>query len=289
LATVTPADGPHLVAPVVSLTVTPSSMQYGSGPWSTTLTMSGPADGPVPTGSASWTDNGNHLCGPVSVSTAEGVTAATCGPIGGFPAGTYDIVATYSGDANYATGSDEGWLTVQPAPTAVTVTSSINPSVYGQATQVQAYMTPSMGGFWHLRIDGAPDPGQGLQGSMVEWADVDYLPAGHHDVEVDLTPGDDADYTPSSASIDQVVMRAHSTTDVKVHAHRLVAAVSVVAPGDGTPTGIVRFTVKHRNVGHATLSNGLARLHHKVAKANRSKVVAHYVGDHNVRASRSAG
>jgi hypothetical protein len=59
----------------------------------------------------------------------------------------------------------------------------------------------------------------------------------------------------------------------------VTAAVGVVPPGAGSPTGLVHFSVNGTSVGSASIVNGVATLHHKVKPGKTQHVAASYGGD----------
>jgi uncharacterized repeat protein (TIGR03803 family) len=103
-----------------------------------TATVSG---GLSPTGTVAFTSNGAIITGCGAVTLSSG--AATC--MTSFAtAAAYAIEATYSGDSMNA--SSRGTLTqevIVPPPTTTTVTSSVNPSTFGESVTLTATVTPA--------------------------------------------------------------------------------------------------------------------------------------------------
>jgi hypothetical protein len=64
-------------------------------------------------------------------------------PLGGVPsdAGNYIALCLYTGSGNYATGGATIPFTIAPAATSTTITSSVNPAVYGQPVTFTATVT----------------------------------------------------------------------------------------------------------------------------------------------------
>ena len=127
-------SGSALAAPVTyTATVTPTS---GSGA--------------VPTGTVSFTDNGTTLagCAAVSLVAGSGSTAsAQCTPVpSAMSAGSHPIVASFGGDATYATSNANLTQTVSTATTSTVLTSSpASPSPYGVAVTYTATVTAGGG------------------------------------------------------------------------------------------------------------------------------------------------
>jgi hypothetical protein len=103
-----------------------------------TATVSPTPDG----GTVAFADSGTTIlgCGAVAVNTTTG--EATCQATYNSP-GSHPIVATYSGDTNYG-GSASSTLTqtASQTNTATALSSSVNPSLIGQAVKFTATVTP---------------------------------------------------------------------------------------------------------------------------------------------------
>jgi hypothetical protein len=108
-------------APALTLTADPDPVGYGS---TTTLTAAGlPADA---TGTLAFTASGALVCDDVPVATP------TC-TLPSEAAGNYTVDVSYSGDANYTAATADADYTVVPRSTALTFTTSPEPSSYGAA------------------------------------------------------------------------------------------------------------------------------------------------------------
>jgi hypothetical protein len=97
--------------PAASLNCAPNPIPYGPQTSTCTTVLSGGA-----TGTVSLTYNGTPWASP----TLSGGTASATG-FSGMPAGLYNVVATYGGDANNATVSVSTTLTIIPGPPLVTL------------------------------------------------------------------------------------------------------------------------------------------------------------------------
>ena len=95
------------------------------------------AGAPVTTGTVQFTDGGSPLGAPVPVGPDGAATLTTST----LDAGTHQIAAAYSGDANLATSSDSLQQVVEKLATATTVTSAPNPSDVGQSVTFTATVT----------------------------------------------------------------------------------------------------------------------------------------------------
>jgi YVTN family beta-propeller protein len=81
------------------------------------------------------------------------------------------------------------------------------------------------------------------------------------------------------------VSPAASTTTLTVTATRITAHVAVTAPGSGTATGTVAFSVAGQSVGTAPVTNGVATLAYAVSSGATRQVAAVYSGSVDVTGS----
>lgn len=189
--------------------------------------------------------------------------------------GSHQFKARYlSADPNFVTStSTVANHTVNKAATKTTVTSSSPVSVSGQPvtfTATVAVLAPGAGSpsgtitFTNgtTVLGSAPvSSATGGVGSIT----VDTLSVGQHAIEATYD-GDDS-FNGSNGSVSQKVQRAQTAIVLTSSANpsqsgqgvRFTAAVSPVAPGAGTPSGTVQFTVNGANLGSpVTLVDGQA-------------------------------
>ncbi|MGD0788036.1 MAG: Ig-like domain repeat protein [Terracidiphilus sp.] len=204
-----------------------------------------------------------------------------------FAAGSYPIVATYSGDANDAGSVSAPYsLTVQLATTATAVTASPNPAVVESPVSFAARVTGNGGtptGSVAFSADGASMGSATLDSTGAATLSDAALSPGTHLIAASYT-GDANDAVSASAAIGLVVtviptataLGASSTTGGSAQV-TLVAAV--VGTGGPTPTGTVTFNDGSTAIGSATLnSSGVATLIPNLA-AGTYTIVAVYSGD----------
>ncbi|KOG44322.1 Ig-like domain repeat protein, partial [Streptomyces decoyicus] len=92
----------------------------------------------VPTGTVSFTSSsGSNRTVPLDAGGIATFTTSTP-----FQAGTETITATYNGDANFTTSTGTDTQTVNQGATSTTVSSSPDPSVFGEAVVLSATVTP---------------------------------------------------------------------------------------------------------------------------------------------------
>src|ERR1019366_9380205 len=100
-----------------------------------------PAGPPAPTGTVGFTANGTTITGCSAVPLSSSRTAACT--TAALPAGTNAIVATYSGDANSSGSSGSVSQVVNQGASTTTVTSSQNPSTFGEPVTLTATVAPA--------------------------------------------------------------------------------------------------------------------------------------------------
>ena len=239
-------------------------------------------------------DTSAVVSGAASLST----TATTSSPAGVYPilvtAGT--LTATNYDFPTFVNGT----LTVVPQTgPIVTVTPSINPSVFGQAVTFavkvsQASTGPVPTGSVQFQADGT---NFGSAVSLVNGAatspPISALGVGGHTI-IAVYSGDTF-YTGSSGSASEKVNQAATTAAIVSTANPAVlgqpisftVTVSAEAPGSGTPTGTVQFQIDGTNFGKAVaLSNGSATSGAiSTIKLGTHTITASYLGSANFVAS----
>ncbi|MGA3214002.1 MAG: choice-of-anchor tandem repeat GloVer-containing protein, partial [Terriglobales bacterium] len=217
----------------------------------------------IPTGTVAFTSNGTIITGCSAVTLASEV--ATC-TTSGLPGGTDSIVATYSGDTNYA-GSASSSLAqvVEMAATSTIVVSSLNPSTFDQAVSFTATIAPFTGGgvgAHELRFPMfSPQTPTGtvaftsngttisgcaalaLSSSGTAQCATSALPTGTDAIVA--TYSGDANYSGSRGDLSQVVNQVTTATVLASSLNpstvdQSVALTATISPG--TPTGTVGFT-----------------------------------------------
>jgi hypothetical protein len=204
----------------------------------------------IPTGTVTFTDGSTKL-GTVTLDATGAAQLSTSFAT----AGTQSILASYSGDSSYSPSSATLAETVQ-AVTTLQLTSSANPSVYGQPVTFTAVIpatTSSSGntttnptsGTVTFTIDmGTPVVVPISSGKAIYTTAT--LALGTHSVVAAYSGGSLA--TPSQATLSQVVSQAGSTATLAASGSfvagqplTLSAMVGAKAPGAGLPTGNVAF------------------------------------------------
>jgi hypothetical protein len=192
------------------------------------------------------------------------------------------------GDGTFAAAPQlQQTISVTSVPTTVSVVTSPTSSVFGQPVTATASVSATVGtptGSVQFAIDGsalgAPITVSGGTAS-VALTDVvgNPLAPGSHSLVATFTPDDTVTYSVGTDTVSHVVSQAATTTGVVVNATSLVATVAPVAPGAGTPTGSVAFTVGGKSVGRAPLSGSTATLTYTTKPGMTQHVAATYSGD----------
>ena len=245
--------------------------------------------GLTPTGTVQFRVDGSALGTPVALVAGSATSSSTTS----LALGTRVITAQYSGDAGFngSTGTlNQG---VGSTATAVAISSSSNPSVFGQTVSFTAVVTATSGtptGTVQFQVDGA-NLGSPitLNGGNAVSPTTSSLTIGNHSVTAAYTPTGTFAASSGTMSGGQTVTAAGTTTAVASSANpstfgqsiTFTATVAVVAPGSGTPTGTVQFAVDGGNLGSpVTLVSG---------SATSSATSSLGAGNHSVTATYTPG
>lgn len=262
-----------------------------------TATVSIAAGGGVtPDGTVSFMD-GTTLLSTQTISAGGVAIYATAA----LTAGVHQITAVYNGDAaKQIQGSTSAVLNQDvQAPTTSTLTSSLNPSNYGNSVTFTATVPPSGSSAPTGTVsflDGATQIGTGtLAGNPgVATFTTSTLNVGTHPITANYA-GDSKNGPSSSLPVSQVVNQASTATTVTAAPSpgiaggpETITATVKVSSGSGTPTGTVTFTSGTTQLGSAPVSNaGTATITPALAQGSY-QIVATYSGDANDLGSASA-
>jgi uncharacterized membrane protein len=181
---VTTSGSPSMYGQSVTFTATVTS-SYGAIPDGETVTF---YDGTTPLSSV-----------PLAGGAATYATSALSGK-------THTIKATYSGDAKLAPSTGSVKQVVEKYPTTATLTSSLNPSQFGQAVTFTAHVTstgPAPTGSVKF-LDGTTSIGLATLSGGVAKLTKSTLAVGTHPITAHYN-GDAASSTSTSAVVNQVV------------------------------------------------------------------------------------
>lgn len=258
VANATYATSSASVDQVVSLNATTTTVTSSLNPSSvgdavtfTATVVSGGA--PVASGSVTFSVDGTPVGGAVPVSAAGEATLTTST----LTAGSHTIEASYTGLPTYGPSSDDLDQAVDLLVSSTTLTSSDNPSVFGDSVTFTATVSvsgaPVTAGSVTFSIDGTDVSTVAVSGVGEAVLTTATLSAGTHTVEARYLP------TPSTAasvaSLQQDVGQLASTTTVTSSPNPAdfgdtVTLVATVAAGGAPVTsGSVQFSVGGTPVG----------------------------------------
>jgi PhoPQ-activated pathogenicity-related protein len=250
----------------------------------------------TPTGTVMFLDGANVI-GQGTLSAGKATFSTTTLALNG-----HSITASYAGNATF-TGSASTVLTqtVNPAATTAKVTSSANPSVFGQTVTFTVTIT--------AKTPGAGTPtgtvtifdGTAVlamlpyNGSAITFPTSTLSVASH---SITAQYGGNADFTASTSNtVIQSVRAAATTTAVTSSLNpsafgnsvTFTATVSVIAPGTGIPTGTtVTFKDGTKVLGTGTLDiNGQATFTTSALNVGSHSITAVYSATTNLKTSTS--
>jgi hypothetical protein len=265
--------------------------------FSATVVPIAPGGGPL-TGTVQFVIDGSNVGSPVSLDSVGGVLSSSFSTA--LLPGTHTIIASYSGDANF-TSSLSSMLTqtVGKAATATVVSSTANPSVFGQSILFAATVTNTTSGAGtptgtvQFVIDGANfgSPVH-LVGGVATSSAAGSLSVDAHTIQA-VYSGDGI-FTGSTGIVTQSVNKATTSTVVKASINPVIsgqilsftATIGVGSPGAGTPSGSVQFVIDGANAGSPVkVNNAGSVLTASFAPSSLAvgihTIVASYSGDGN--------
>jgi len=177
------------------------------------------------------------------------------------------------------------------ASTTTTLSSSLNPSHYGQQITFTAVVTPSGSGTPTGSVtfdDGATSLGSVILAKGVATLTTNALTAGSHSISATYS-GDATFAASTSAPLVQTVAQASPTVTLSSglnpsYVGQQVTLSAIVSAGPATPTGTITFKQGSKVVGTTNLENGQASLAIAFAKSGNYSIVASYSGDQNYSA-----
>jgi uncharacterized protein (TIGR03437 family) len=204
------------------------------------------------------------------------------------PFGSHTITANYAGDGVYPAAAATLVQVVTKTIAALTLSSSLATSVYGQPVTLTAHLSgagAAASGTVQF-LDGTTPAGSATLSSGIASVTLATLPAGPHSLSATWA-GDGNASAASAAPLPLVVNRARTATYLSSTGVSLAVTVSAVAPGAGTPTGNVTWLDASTNAifSMAVLAGGTAVT---AQPATSDAVMAAYSGDANFEAGFSA-
>jgi Bacterial Ig-like domain (group 3)/MBG domain (YGX type)/Galactose oxidase, central domain len=278
-------------------TVANASATYGDTSVTLNATVT-PASGPaINSGSVTFTVKQGATT--IGVATTDNTVVAGAASVSyALPAGTnagpYTIQAAYTPGAGFNASSGTGSLTINKRNTLTTVSSSVNPSTFGESVSFSATVVgtgagagnPS-GGSVQFKIDGVNfGAAVALSGGSASSGSISTLSAGNHSVEAVFTSSD-TNFNDSSDLLDggQVVNKRNTLTTVSSTLNPSTFGESVsfsatvvgTGAGAGNPSGgSVQFKIDGVNFGAAVALSG--------GSASSGSISTLSAGNHSVEA-----
>lgn len=257
-----------------------------------TATVASGAAG-TPTGTVTFFDGTTNIgMGTLSGGVATLATSSLA-------VGSHSISAVYAGDSNFQ-GSTSNTVAqvVNKASANQVLSSSANPSVFGQSVMFTATLTAVAPGAGtptgtETFSDGATTLGTPTLNGGAASVSSNALSVGPHAIAA--TYGGDSNFQGTAGTLPQTVNKAATTTLLGSAANPAVfgqtitftATVTAVAPGAGTPSGTVMFMDGVTSLGSAPLSGGVATLMDAALAVGSHSITASYNGDTDFTSSTS--
>jgi uncharacterized delta-60 repeat protein len=280
VTTVTSSANPSVYSQAVTFTAKVVAKSPGTG---------------TPTGAVTFMD-GSTTLGTVALSAGKATLTTS-----NLNLGSNSIAVSYSGDTNFTASSATLTQTVNQDATVTTLSSSADPSVYGQTVTITAKVAAKAPGTGTPTgtvtfMDGSTTLGTGtLSGGKATYTTAAFSYGNH---SLTAVYSGDTNFTGStSVAFRQTVNQDGTTTTVTSSVnpsalHQAVtftAVVSAKSPGSGTPTGTVTFKDGTTVLGTSTLdSNGQTTFTASNLKRGNHSITAAYNGDTNFLKSTSA-
>jgi uncharacterized repeat protein (TIGR03803 family) len=269
-----------------ALTSSPNPSSYGQ---SVTFTATVSSTGPASTGTVTFMNGGTAFG---SASLSGGVATLTTSAL---PVGSLAITASYGGDAAHI-GSTSAAVTqvVNLDKTTTTVSSNLNPSIYGQAVTFTATVKstgPTPTGTVTF-LSGSKTLGTASLSSGVAQFATSALAAGTPNITA--VYGGDAGHAGSKSPVlKQVVKKTTSSTTVASSLNpsnkgQKVTFTATVTSPTTTPTGTVTFMDGSTVLGKGALKSGKANYSTTTLSSGSHNITAVYAGTVNVTGSTSS-
>ena len=277
-------------AATVTLNSSANPSVFGQGV-TFTITVAPASGSGTPTGAVMLQDGGSTM------STLNLVNGQASFTTSSLAVGSHSITAAYNGDANFSAASSALSQTVAKDATSMTLSSSANPSVFGQSVVMTVTVSASASGAGTPTgtvtfSDGATSLGTANLANGQASITLSALAVGSHPITASYAG--DANFNSSSSTMSQTVNKASTATSLSSSANpstlsqsvTFTATVKVVAPGAGTPTGTVTFNDGANALATVPLSStGTATFSTSTLAVNSHSITAVYSGESNFNGS----
>ena len=216
----------------------------------------------------------------------------------GAASGSYTVTTGAGGSNNGGSGATaSASLSVASAASNTALTSSLNPSTYGQSVTFTAAVTPQTGsgtptGSVVFAVDGSTIATGTLSGGVASTS-ISTLAVGTRAVTASYS-GDSTYLSSASTTLGQVVNLGASNVALQSSLNpsalgQSVTFTATVTPqtGSGAPTSTVTFRDGVTTIGNATLSGGVAALTTTALASGPHSITAVYGGDGHYTAATS--
>jgi uncharacterized protein (TIGR03437 family) len=252
--------------------------------------------GPVPTGTVTFKDTFNTVVSTIGTVSLDGTGTANL-VISTLKGGVHFIQATYNGDNSYSPSAASQVLVfnMEGAPATVTASATTNPAVYGQGLAYVGTVNAGAAGNVDF-FDGSTQVNFlpiVLVNSQAQFGpQPSTLTVGTHTIKVRYN-GDINFQSAVSDGYDLVVNKASTNVSIRTsqtNGLAIVATITVVSPGSGTPTGSVDFMNGTTKLGSAVIdgSSHTAIATYVPTSAISGGVTAVYNGDDNFTGNTSS-
>lgn len=262
---------------------------FGQAVTFTATVAATPPGAGTPTGTVTFTDSVDGILGTVSLNGGQAsLTTATLSV-----SNAHSITASYSGDADFngTPPSPPGLaFTVNPEPTTTSLTSSINPSGFGQPVVFTVTVTGANGVTPNAGTvnfsNGGPTLGSAtLNANGQAQITLSNLPVGVNTITAAYAGT--TNFAASSGTVSQTVttttnpITLTSTPNPSVINESVTFTATVTSSGV-TPTGSIQFTIDGTNFGAPqALSAGSASISTSALSVGTHSITAAYSGDGN--------
>ena len=238
---------------------------------------------PGATGSVTFKDGSTTLAfSTISGTTATFSTAALTG-------GSHNITAVYGGDSNFSSSTSAALTqTVNLAASATSLTSSLDPSTFGNSVTFTATVTAGATGTVTFK-DGAATLGTGTIAGTSATFTTTVLTGGSHNITA--VYAGDTNYSSSTSSVlTQTVSKAVSTTQLSSSLNPAVYGTSITFTATLTngATGTVTFKDGSTVLGTGTITGSIATFTTATLTGGSHSISAAYDGDMNFSSSSSS-
>jgi hypothetical protein len=271
--------------------VTASALELFVGQPETFNAAVSSTDGPIPDGELVTFTNGTTTLATVPLSGGVAQFTPTS-----LAAGTYNIKASYPGDATFKPSSGTLKVTVILWPSVPsTPASNNNPSIYGQAVTLTTTVTTkgpnTPTGTLTFKNGATPLGTVTLDSTGTATLTKSNLPAGSLSI-IATYNGDSENAKSTSLALAQTVTQASTTTTVTSSKNPSTLGNSVkftatVASATTTPTGTVTFMDGTTVLATKSLSGGTANFTTSALSTGSHNITAVYAGTTNITGSTS--